>query len=561
MKNFKTVASLKLARLTAGQTVLTQGYYVAGDGGGGAYLVEALSSPDTYGDHALADGVNQATLQVNKDINAKQYGITGDGTTDDTAALQAANDRIEGTTETLYIDGTPLVTSTIVISSRAHWRFSGAFGVNGSGPTGPWSFIKKDDSMTTEAVRVENSAKGVVIEGGGIEGVTGNGGDGLVILGNSTIIRDFAILNMGQDGIRIGQDAAGANANNFYLDNVYSAANIRYGFHLRDAPIGEASNANAGQLNRCHAPVNGSHGFYANNIAANTLVNFHAEGNTGWGVYLDSYSEQHTFIGGDVEGNTAGDIFIQSARHWVEDAADNGSGLIRITIADTSLLTTGDVAKIADIVGTTEANDSWTITVIDGTNFDLQGSTFSNAYTSGGTVNNYAGSHKMMITYGTTFTDNGYLTSNLTTRGSGKFARGVGIQGTWTPTALGSSTAGTPTYGGVNGRWQLNGDMCTLDFDITITATTGMVGLFRIGNLPFAQADNHAGGALEFINYTTFPTGTTMCSVSGIGTDSFQATFTFSGGGVGAVPVNVTGLQDGGNTRVRGTMIYKALTS
>ncbi len=37
-------------------------------------------------------------------------------------------------------------------------------------------------------------------------------------------------------------------------------------------------------------------------------------------------------------------------------------------------------------VSTTEANGSWTITVVDGTHIDLQGSAFSNTYTSGGYV-------------------------------------------------------------------------------------------------------------------------------------------------------------------------------
>jgi hypothetical protein len=70
----------------------------------------------------------------------------------------------------------------------------------------------------------------------------------------------------------------------------------------------------------------------------------------------------------------------------ISDADDNGSGLIRITVASTATLTTGDVKTISGVLGTTEANGSWTITVINGTTFDLQGSTFANAYVSGGVV-------------------------------------------------------------------------------------------------------------------------------------------------------------------------------
>jgi hypothetical protein len=70
----------------------------------------------------------------------------------------------------------------------------------------------------------------------------------------------------------------------------------------------------------------------------------------------------------------------------ITGAANNGSGLIRITVGSTSGWATGDIKDIASVGGTTEANGTWTITVISGTTFDLQGSTFTNAYTSGGYV-------------------------------------------------------------------------------------------------------------------------------------------------------------------------------
>jgi hypothetical protein len=71
----------------------------------------------------------------------------------------------------------------------------------------------------------------------------------------------------------------------------------------------------------------------------------------------------------------------------VSNAANNGSGAIRLTISGTSTLATGQEVNVANVSGTTEANGSWIITVVDGFNIDLQGSTFTNAYQSGtGTV-------------------------------------------------------------------------------------------------------------------------------------------------------------------------------
>jgi hypothetical protein len=64
--------------------------------------------------------------------------------------------------------------------------------------------------------------------------------------------------------------------------------------------------------------------------------------------------------------------------------ANNGSGLIRITTSTAHGRTTGDEVILAQVGGTTEANGKRIITVIDSTHYDLQGSTFVHAYTSGG---------------------------------------------------------------------------------------------------------------------------------------------------------------------------------
>jgi len=67
----------------------------------------------------------------------------------------------------------------------------------------------------------------------------------------------------------------------------------------------------------------------------------------------------------------------------ISGAANNGSGLIRITSTSHGY-STSDVVYIDEIVGTVEAIGKWTITVINSSTYDLQGSAFANAYTSGG---------------------------------------------------------------------------------------------------------------------------------------------------------------------------------
>jgi len=115
---FNTVAQMKLAKLIAGQIVSTKGYYVAGDGGEGSYLVVASQSVDGYGDHALANGT-VALLQADTPTSVKQFGAVGDGVVDDTSAIQATVDAVQLIGGTVFFPtGTYDVYSEILVDYR-----------------------------------------------------------------------------------------------------------------------------------------------------------------------------------------------------------------------------------------------------------------------------------------------------------------------------------------------------------------------------------------------------------------------------------------------------------
>lgn len=79
-----------------------------------------------------------------------------------------------------------------------------------------------------------------------------------------------------------------------------------------------------------------------------------------------------------------GDNVITTA---VTGAASNGGpGLIRLAVASTRGIWSGSTMIVSGVTGTTEANGTWVVTVIDGTHIDLVGSVFTNAYASGGTA-------------------------------------------------------------------------------------------------------------------------------------------------------------------------------
>jgi hypothetical protein len=74
-----------------------------------------------------------------------------------------------------------------------------------------------------------------------------------------------------------------------------------------------------------------------------------------------------------------------SVSQTVTGAADNGSHAIRLTMAATTVWSTGQIAYVAGVLGTTEANGRWVVTVVDSTHLDLQSSAFVNTWSSGGT--------------------------------------------------------------------------------------------------------------------------------------------------------------------------------
>lgn len=70
---------------------------------------------------------------------------------------------------------------------------------------------------------------------------------------------------------------------------------------------------------------------------------------------------------------------------WSVSAATNASP-IQITTSTTNTLVTGQNITINGVGGNTAANGTWTVTVINNTQFTLNGSTGNGTYTSGGTV-------------------------------------------------------------------------------------------------------------------------------------------------------------------------------
>jgi hypothetical protein len=231
------------------------------------------------------------------------------GTTDMTLALEKAMLALPSMggvldlAATKYLHTTPLtVSKSITIKGKGHSISASVYGattlIKGAGVSGAGITLDADS---------------VGIRDLSYLGVAGNTGDGIVILGGRSALSDLAVYRMGQDGVRIGQDASGRNANLWRIDNLYSKENVRHGLHVSDKVSPTGADCNGGLLTHADLQVNGDAGLYMGNAQLNTFLNVVAQTNSGRGVSLSGNGAKYnTFLGGDFENNVADEFHIET---------------------------------------------------------------------------------------------------------------------------------------------------------------------------------------------------------------------------------------------------------
>lgn len=124
----------------------------------------------------------------------------------------------------------------------------------------------------------------------------------------------------------------------------------------------------------------------------------------------------------------------------------NSGGLVRLTLTTTRGLMTGNTMVVSGVGGTTEANGTWVITVVDSTHVTLTGTTYANAYTSGGSTSTSAGYMRII-------SDGGYvIEANKTITGISQATPGV-----ITATSHGYAIGDWVYISGVAGMTEFNG--------------------------------------------------------------------------------------------------------
>jgi hypothetical protein len=139
------------------------------------------------------------------------------------------------------------------------------------------------------------------------------------------------------------------------------------------------------------------------------------------------------------------------------------------------------------------------------------------------------------------------------------------IRGTrqqWTPTVVGTTTAGTVTYTTQVGTFWYDGSLLTVSFNVNVSGTSGMTGSVAVKGLPFTlngttnqnafcSISSHSGIVLDS-NYTV------MSGIYAAGGTS-QALLVESGGGVSTQPIPASDFGSGtGPFSVEGTCTLAA---
>lgn len=123
------VAALRQQLKTGGGKVQTLGYYTAGDGGSGLYYYDAsdTTSTDNGGTVIVANDGGIWKLAYTGRVSIKQFGCKGDGTTDNTATLQAAINWANSNTGELFVPvGTFNIQQVTIYGGTTWWSMIGA---------------------------------------------------------------------------------------------------------------------------------------------------------------------------------------------------------------------------------------------------------------------------------------------------------------------------------------------------------------------------------------------------------------------------------------------------
>ena len=221
--------------------------------------------------------------------NVRNFGATGDGTTNDAVAIQAAIDSLPATLGGTVYFPTPSV--AYKLNSGLSWSDKPVTLIGDNSAVQPNSGTKSLFAAGVVGITMQNGSLGLGamsrIENLHLVGSDSGAGsnDGLVVQCTSWVVRNVTVEGFGGNGL-----------------------NVLSGLVTATASI----NANIGYAERVRAYNNKTNGIYVQGVDSNACVfnSCDASNNTGWGIY-DIANLSNTYIGPHVSGNASGGYYFK----------------------------------------------------------------------------------------------------------------------------------------------------------------------------------------------------------------------------------------------------------
>lgn len=101
---------------------------------------------------------------------------------------------------------------------------------------------------------------------------------------------------------------------------------------------------------------------------------------------VNDFPNQVRIARADFQFVTGTGIAVANLLANVTGAAAGTGGVVRLAVSNTAQMQTNDTGVVSGVTGTTEANGTWPLRIVDATHVELIGTVFVHAYISGGTL-------------------------------------------------------------------------------------------------------------------------------------------------------------------------------
>lgn len=263
-------------------------------------------------------------VSANSVFNVKNFGVKGDGVTDDSDAIQKVLDAVGAPTY-------PSVRGGIVYFPKGVYRLSKTLlirrgiSVQGAGSsmwTAATEFLV--DPGVTGIRTVYGYGPTAIEDGADAEGATAAGCtlSNFMITHNGVLtdtechgidikvkthMEYVLVQRFSGDGVHMEAYVPNSNANSCTFTNVFSCANGRHGFHTN------SSDSNGCVFSGCCSYSNGVHGFNETSFLGNTYIGCTTESNGVRGFHHEGGVNTSTFVGCYTESNQKPSYFEQAA--------------------------------------------------------------------------------------------------------------------------------------------------------------------------------------------------------------------------------------------------------